>query len=41
MGQGGRVKFKNADIIFRGGLEMLTIADMGEGVSKMAEKVLT
>ena len=23
--------FKNADVLFRGGLEMLTVADMGEG----------
>ena len=22
---------KNADVLFRGGLEMLTVADMGEG----------
>ena len=28
---GGGVKFKNADVLFRGGLEMLTVADMGEG----------
>ena len=34
----GGGEFKNADVLFRGGLEMLTVADMGEGLAKMAEK---
>ena len=35
------VKFKNYDILFRGEAKLLSVADMGEGGSKMAKKVLT
>ena len=38
----GVANFENADVLLGGGgLKMLTVADMGEGGVKMAEKGLT
>ena len=36
--EGGDANFRNADILLRGGLKMLTVADMGEGGVKNGQK---
>ena len=37
-GVGGGLKSKNVDVLFRGAIEMLTVADMGEGGVKNGQK---